>query len=317
MHVDKILSPEDGVKYVEALLPEVVDVKASDITLSSVGDKTLSLRLGELGNHSLAWKEGQTFKSLTGLDTGMLTLLSEDTRDVCFRELIKKADDFRMKVSSQKIISVAGKGVMYPKYTEVLHRLVNKVKPIGFSNITVRGDKIGFGLMTQQTIEPASRVGDLLHTGIYVSFNGSVKARPYNMRLACTNGMVGSKIEHAFTLEEEGFDSTVDNLLKQAGAFTEEFTHLAEKPLTNSGNMLGRLSRMGMLNPTQVDQVAQNLQELGEEATEYDLINLITAFQHTRENDLSWLEAGGMSVRYLHRDHCSHCGSAEQFNLEL
>lgn len=311
MQPNQIFGVEEGYSLIEQQLPEVVRVQAKDIQLQAVDKTVMTLNLPS-GQCKLGWAEGATFKTLTGVDATMMGRLTPITRQTCFDELLGNVSDpVVMKIRDGNILAVAPHTKEYPDYRTMLRRLVDRVKPRGISNVSIKGDTIGFGLVTERHQTPPSRVDDIVHEGIYCSFNGEVRAQPYNMRLACTNGMLSMKMDTATVIRDNTFESLVAQLLQRATSFTSEFTHLATKALPQGGAMVGRLSRMKLLNSQQVTRVTESLQGLGDEATEYDLINLITGFQHLRENDLSWLVAGGTSVSFLHSDHCSHCGSME------
>lgn len=306
-------SVDEGVSRIKALIPRIVEVKTSELTYA--GSEKNALHLHNLKEEGrllcLPWSKAQQFRKRTGIDPVMMERLSPELQTQCWEALMREDQDFCFKVVGEQVVAVPIQSEELPNYHNLVERLVTKVSPIGFSNIFSRRDKVGFGMVTSRTQEPPTRSGDSVHEGLYVSFNGQAQVQPYNLRLVCTNGMLSMKLQRGTSVSEENFDSVIDTVIARSTTFTEEFIHLTQNRIENSGGLIGRLSRMHILNSRQVTQIAEQLGTLGDNATEYDLVNMITAMQHDRENSLSWALAGGNSVNFLHNDHCSHCGTVD------
>lgn len=309
--MSNLLGVELGVETIQALIPKAVDIKPAEVSLVDAGEKEAVLSLGEYGPFKLAGAEGKSFRARTGVDFNMLRKLPEEVREVCWRELVGKMEkDFCFKVSGEKIVGIPKEDVTLPDYRGYLERFVNQVKPKGFANVMMRRGELSFGLVTQDSFVPPKKVDDIVHAGLFATFNGEVKVRPYNMRLVCTNGMTTPRRGHEFTISEDSFNRDLNTAMESAREFTQSFVDLSERKAENAGGLIGRLSQMKLLNSVQVRQITERLAQLGDDATEFDLVNLITVAQHERSNDSSWLVAGGSAVNYLKSCHCGHCGAS-------
>jgi hypothetical protein len=253
------------------------------------------------------------FRDLTGVDPHTLSCLSAETRQLVWNELLTPHAEvniqFKIDPYNQLMEFSKSPDWKMPDYNGILDRLVSEIKPVGFSNIINRKNTIGFGLVTNSSSAPVKKVNDRIHSGLYVTFNGKIQIQEYCLRLICSNGMLGMDLKSAHTLTEQNFAGTISSIQTQTNLMIERFTHLDEQPLVNPGGIVGRLSQLRILSSRQVAQVTEELSSLGGEATEFDLVNLITSFQHERENNISWLLAGGRATEVLHGHKCSHCGA--------
>jgi len=308
-----LLSVEDGVQQVHSLLPVLHKVKTKDIKLRDVDKNVLTVSVPDVGDLKMSWAEGQSFKGRTGIDPTMLGRLSNDLKVRAFNELIGNAgDEMQFKTRDTTIVNISPAERNFPDYRVLLDRAVTFLEGSGqlkgFANIYSNRDKVGFGVVTSAVQTPPKKVNDVVHEGLYFGFNGEARVQPYNYRLVCSNGACAMRFELAQMVTPETFDVVMRGMVGKAELFTRSFVHLDERPAPQPGNLVGRLSRLRVLNNVQVAQIMQQVATLGGNATEFDLINLITAHQHGRSNDLSWLVAGGQAIAYLHDDHCPNCG---------
>jgi len=128
--------------------------------------------------------------------------------------------------------------------------------------------------------------------------------------MVCSNGAVGiRRLSQPMVLALDTFSGTIQSALESTRRCVTAFTELDSRIVQNPGGVIGRLSERKVLNTQQVQQIVEEVAALGDEPTEYDLVNLITLQQHGDENNLRWLEAGGRTLDYLHTVHCASCGS--------
>lgn len=313
MAAPKLLPVEEGRAVVMSSLPRVMQLTPQEMAFSSGEGNDLNLRLGQYGVFRFPWSKVQKIRRKFGIDPVLLERVSPNLRVQIWQELMAQAgtDTFSVKADPlhDNVIALnfANKTVDYAAWIDAI---IQHAKPTGFANFYHKNDIVGFGITTDRTLSPKGK-DDPIHAGVYVSFNGSVQVSAYNVRQVCSNGMLGTQIRKGFEVSElDQLPAMLTQALDHAVRLTEQFTHLTEHKLVNSGGIVGHLSRLRILNSRQVTQVSEQLGRLGDEATEYDLINIITAQQHNRENNLSWLIAGGRSTSYLSEGHCDKCGQA-------
>jgi hypothetical protein len=307
----KLDEVEVGRGKILTLLPRVEEVVPGQLRLVEAKESALVL---DVGGQSLTmnWAEGQTFHTQTGLDAKMLSRMSPTLRNQAFMELVGNLrGPMRFKVRDETIVGFLKDQQEYPNYQRFLDRAISEVKPLGIGNIVFSRDKVGFGLVTNSVQAPPTKRDDVIHEGLYFSFNGAPTVEPYNFRMVCSNGMLGiRRLGQAWVLSDDTFSGTITAALETTKRCVTAFTELTTRPIANPGGLVGHLSKIRVLNAQQVQKIVEQVASLGTEATEFDLVNLITAQQHTNENSLSWLEAGGRTLEHLHTQHCSHCGTA-------
>lgn len=305
-----LVEVEEGIAHVRKQLPRAIKATGSQVKILDVEGKIFSLQVGDEA-FKLKTEEVTGFKSITGLDPVMFSRMSENLQTAVVTELLTRPNhELNFKIQDNDIVRVANTDVSVIDYDEFITRFVDKVQPIKLGNIHRQKGSVGFGLVTKERQAPPRKVEDVVCEGIYVSLNGVARSQTYNVRLACTNGMLRERLGQAKIVTLENLDETVDQLLARGKKEVANFVHLDEKPITNSGGLVGRLSRMHILNTVQVEQVTRRLGELPDGATEFDLINLITSQQHREgASNFDWLVVGGMASETFHGDHCSHCGA--------
>ncbi len=306
----QMIPVDEGLQRIKDLIPKVVQVDPRSIKLVDIQDKTMILKVGD-ESLSAVGSECLALKRLTKADRGMLERLTTSTREKCFDELMScLGSSVQLKTRQGSLMGMVTGEKSLPNYHNFVDRFMEQVKPIGFSNVVYRKDQISFGMVTEESHTPPKRVDDVINAGIYAQFNGDVRVQPYNMRLVCTNGMITMKRSQATVINEGNFNQVVTETMGQTREVIRAFISLAEQRLQNAGGMVGRLASHRILNTRQVRQITEQLAQLGEDATEFDLVNMITRFQHEQSNSLNWLIAGGRSMNHLHHDHCAHCGAA-------
>lgn len=303
------LSVEDGVRRLYNLLPEVRHTKLSDLRCNRVEGNVLYLQTPEDEVFKMGWAEGASFRTRCGVDATMLGRLPAELSDQCWNHLVAHNDaEISLKVRDTSVVQVSPGDQEFPDYRRWTDRIINAIEFEGISNITT-GREVGFGAITRAFQTPPRDVNDIINQGVYFTMNGQLKARPYNMRLTCTNGAIGMDYGRTRVLEEADWKETIAKVMEDAREFTEAFVHLSERPVRNVAGLMGRLASNRIIGPQMTTQALASIASLGEETTEYDLVNHITAQQHRFPNDLNWLIVGGRAIDHLHADHCSHCGA--------
>ena len=91
-------------------------------------------------------------------------------------------------------------------------------------------------LITDHTMEPKNRVGDVTNSGVRLHVNGTVQAQPFTNRLVCTNGMTRAEHGDILHYENGNADSIRDiwsQSLEAAKAFNGDIQKLDEVVLPN------------------------------------------------------------------------------------
>lgn len=175
-------------------------------------------------------------------------------------------------------------------------------------------------------VETAVKAGDITQGGIRfdTTHGKSPEVSAYMERLVCTNGMVATsdldKIPvRGYTLAEvlNSMQHIADHYLNTSVPhFLENWKKLTDVRSTNPEQLIHRLSKENDLSPkieTRIIEAASSL----EDSTYYDVINLITSFQHAEGVDQKQVNKlqilGGNAVRDMGGHRCVNC----QHNLDI
>lgn len=310
---NELLSVEEGRAKIFEVVPEVLKTKINHIEYYTVSNQnTLEIKV-EDRVLKMPWAVGQVFKGKTGVDPTMLGQLTPSTQRQVWRELVGSNDEeLQIKFKEDRILGVVDIKQALPDYRLWVDRTLNDLKeePTGISNFTSEKGSVGYGIVTAINTEPQRRVGDVLHSGIYVHLNGKVVGRPYSLRYICTNGAVAPRYDREYTFTDDNYPILLSKLLVLAEEFNKSFAALDDKPLGNVGGQLGHLSQSHVLNTQQSNRILQQIAVLEDDATAYDFVNLITQQQHENPNSIKWLEVGGRTVNHFSSNFCSHCGNS-------
>ena len=310
---NQLLSVEEGRKRILDSVPLQARVRSKALKFVSSEKNTMKLQTSDGLLLTFPWQHGQWLRRKFGFDPVMLGKLPESLQKQCWEHLMNEDIELVLKMEGTKVVDIqkatSAEDVDYEKWVDTA---IEKLQPQGFSNFFRHSNKFGFGLVLDEAKEPSNRVGDPTQVGVYFSMNGHVQVSPYSLRLACTNGMLREKVSRfKFEVTLEGFETVSKQVIAESRMMISEMNHLTEKKLEDAGSLVGRLSKMHILTGSKVARVTEDLSQLGSDATEYDLIQAITAHQHQANesgNNLSWLAAGGRALTHLHHDHCSKCG---------
>jgi len=304
-----IVPVEEARTYLQGFFPRYVDCSASDFQLTGVSGSKLDLTLGG-SPYRVEWLDGFKFKKVTGIDAPMLGRLSQTVRDAAFGDLMSRVQaPLTAKIRQDRILDISDRDKSEkPDYNKWMDLLLTKTQPVGVANTYIAPDHLSFALVTSATKEPPKRKGDVIHSGILAEFNGRITVREYSYRLACLNGACASRMGGAVVITEDTFTEVMDRTLQQSSNFLDGLIQLDEHPLADSGALVGGLSRSRILNANQVAAITSRLATLQSGATEYDLVNLMTAIQHESNDPQAWAEVGGKAISFLHGNHCASCG---------
>ena len=173
--------------------------------------------------------------------------------------------------------------------------------------------------------EGAAKVGDITQGGIRFNALHGAKPQisPYMERLVCSNGMVATSDLDQIPVRGFTLDEILTSMEKMAGAylsstipaFLENWKKLTEIHSSNPEQLIHRLAREADLSTKIESRIIEAAASL-EDDSYYDVINLITSFQHEEGVDGNQLfkiqQLGGNAVRDLGGHRCTNC----QHNLE-
>jgi len=311
---NQLLTVEEGREKILASVPVKSRVQSKALSFISSDKNTMKLKTSDGLLLTFPWQHGQWLRRRYGIDPVMFGKLPESLQRQCWEHLMNEDIELALKLEGTKVIDIqAATSVEDVDYEQWVDTAIEKLKPKGFSNFYHHKNKFGFGLVLEEATEPKTRIGDVTQVGVYFNLNGHVEVAPYSLRLECTNGMLRERLSRfKYEVTLEGFETVSNSVISESRMMVGEMMHLTEKKLEDAGSLVGRLSKMRILTGPQVARVTEDLAQLQSEATEYDLIQAITAHQHQADSDsnrsLDWLVAGGNALTHLHNDHCSKCG---------
>ena len=306
---------ETGLQRLKDAMPNVATPRISELRMVEAKGNVLTVQDRETGaSYRLAWAPGQTFKQLTGADPFMMGKLSPELQEQIWAELLgrnqqKMTIKYRGGSDAHEVLAVMGNDQPTVNYKEWTDRIVDHLGPEGIANIAHLKAGFGFGLVFEEAKGPAKDVNDIVHSGVYINMNGKVTAQPYHLRRTCTNGATAPTFStREYTLSEDTYRRGLDEMRVESQSFRDAFLDLANQPMGSAGGHIGALRTGHILNTQQTAQLVTQIQVLPDDASLYDLANLITAQQHANPNDIRWLEIGGQAIQHFHSGVCTHCG---------
>lgn len=175
-------------------------------------------------------------------------------------------------------------------------------------------------------VETAAKVGDITQGGIRfdTTHGKSPEVSAYMERLVCTNGMIATsdldKVPvRGYTLAEvlNSMQHIADHYLNTTvPRFLDNWKKLTDIRSTNPEQLIHRLAKENELSPKIESRIIEAAASL-EDSTYYDVINLITSFQHAEGVDSKQINKlqtlGGNAVRDMGGHRCTSC----QHNLDI
>ena len=175
-------------------------------------------------------------------------------------------------------------------------------------------------------VETAVKAGDITQGGIRfdTTHGKSPEVSAYMERLVCTNGMVATsdldKIPvRGYTLAEvlNSMQHIADHYLHTTvPRFLENWKKLTTIRSTNPEQLIHRLAKENDLSPKIESRIIEAASSL-DDSTYYEVINLITSFQHAEGVDSKQINKlqtlGGNAIRDMGGHRCTNC----QHNLDI
>ena len=190
-------------------------------------------------------------------------------------------------------------------------------KELGGGVEDVKLDKKGLHMrfVGDYCTEPPKKAGDVSHAGLVVKMNGNVKIGPYSYRMVCSNGMMRmyEKLELVDTRDmiTMAVRSACQAQYAASRELTDQFIGLDTSPFTgNREQTLIQLGHQSGLPARFVTKALERLPELPEDATMYDMVNIITQMaSELRQPEKVQVRAGRL-VNFLADKpaFCDHCG---------
>ena len=290
------------------------------------GDALMRKSTGEIFGFSDELAFGN-FATFIGAPGKFLMKLHPEMRKSVIDYMIQKSHEVECTVTlqSSELLNVFKADQMLLPPDKVLER----VSPLFNDEDVVSYLDFRTGLVMNirtSNVSTAVKPGDITEGGIRfdTTHGKSPEVSAYMERLVCTNGMVATsdldKVPvRGYTLEEvlHSMQNIADHYLNTAVPnFLENWKKLTDVRSTNPEQLIHRLSKENDLSPkieTRIIEAAASL----DDSSYYDVINLITSFQHAEGVDPKQVNKlqvlGGNAVRDMGGHRCVNC----QHNLDI
>lgn len=170
-------------------------------------------------------------------------------------------------------------------------------------------------------LQEAVRVGDATNGGI--RFNAAHGATPkvsaYMERLVCRNGMVALSDIDSIPLRGYTLSEVLDSMERMAEHYMtavlpnylKNWTTMDSIDSVNPEQLIHRLANEAGVSPKLETHIIDAASSLGADASYYDVVNLITSFQHADGVDEKQAqklrELGGKAIKELGGHRCTSC----------
>lgn len=302
---------------------QLVQVDALDVNL--VGESLLVK--SEAGQFMVGYKKALgSFKDHTGINIKSLLEYQDDP------DLTKKMIDHSLQKRVKKQIRFVSSGTdiweildkEYPwvcpteTFGEVTRTLEKETDILGLSTVEFDDQlRCVARFVTKEAKVPSKsrrdgthdRVNDFSHSGIWLRCNGKVETCGFVYRMVCSNGLMR---EHRMTEHKtnsgllESIQKNTLLALQDSRKSLDEFLELADQPVDNPALFINHVARVHHYPARMVTKVIEQLPTLPKNATRYDLVNLVTAMEHT-EKDQAYGWLGGNIVGEFHHHLCNNC----------
>lgn len=258
-----------------------------------------------------------SLKTQTGLDPDYLLKMKSDP------DLVSRVaqhvlgqgpnDTLRFVRHGAELVDVQTSGHPWFAPVEVLEQGVKTLgdRAIGVHKMDFVKSKMSMRIITNKHAEPPKKNGDISHTGVWLQSNGWVETAAYVHRMVCVNGMMMSHnwIDAGKTRDDlaGNFEREIELAYKNSCTLLDNFMELDNHPEANPTAAIMGLGRAAQISDRNIRRILENVPEMGDGATRYDLVNVVTATSHDYD-DISYQWAGGHLVGFYQDHHCSHCG---------
>lgn len=293
-------------------------VPSRSVSLAVDGDH-FALRLPNSRQFRIDLKHVKTnLNELTGLSTQQLWVYHDDP------ELLARCVTHNLSKKAEKNLRVitTGDGKLIELFSES-YPWINPQEAL-----SICGDVIGERLLgvessqfdhksgldirflTHRAAEPPKRKGDISHSGVYFHANGEFETSAFVYRMVCSNGMIAPQYvakRSSRDVMQQSFRDNIHAALTQADSLLDEFiesdNHRAQNPRAFITQMVGRHQHSDRLHTLLQESAAT----LPDDATRYDVINMVTARRHSTNNP-AYERVGFDALQDFRHELCTHCG---------
>lgn len=299
----------------------LVEVENLDVNL--VGDGLLVKC--DAGSFMVSYKKTLgAFKEHTGVNISSLKEYQDDgdlTKKMIQHSLQKRAKHkIRFVSSGTDLWEVFDKD--YPwvnpadTFDEVSTTLERETKILGVPKVEFDGQlRCAVRFVTEEAKVPPkargghNRANDFSHSGVWLRCNGEIETSGFVYRMVCSNGAMREyrkSVHKTNSGLRESIQKNTLAALADSRKSLDEFLELADQPLDNPALFINHVARVHHYPAKMVTKIIEQLPTLPENPTRYDLVNLVTAMEHTEEDQaFAWL-GGSMTAEY-HHHLCANC----------
>lgn len=256
----------------------------------------------EANEQAIAVESAAAHKDLRdtcGINPFTIAEYGDDTellRSLVNHSLNKRKDkQIRMIHSNGKLVEILGGDVQWNKPLDVFDAVVKQSnnRITGVESIRRQKLKSIMRFSTDATVAPPREVGDITHTGIWVSTNGTMETGAFLFRLACRNGVLFNHQNVGRSMISENIQHLAQHINEQlafASQAGEHFVSLATKPERRPTRFITGLAHGLGIGDRHTRALVEGLPELGDRPTRYDLINMITSRFHQKQDEkFAWI----------------------------
>lgn len=317
----QMMTVDEAAEKLRSLSFWTEDVEVGDVKVETVQDPEndkVDVFLGH-GERNLPVADASGVASCLGLSGTAVREYIDNApllKSMISHSLKKRSDEtVRLMGTQDAILSVRkpeGPNLTPPQAFEMARQTLN---PLHVERITTLGTQVEVRLVTDYAEHPPSDVNDLSHAGVMFSMNGAVKVAGFSVRLICTNGQSRVFEKHSYGDIEDPVEDSMRDIFEAAHAdavsLTRNFVKLAETPLEAPEQITVRLGRRAGLPARFVTEATEAMPSLPPDASQYDLMNLLTRMARDVRNNTSLIQSLGELTNALAKANrsCSHCGT--------
>jgi len=271
----------------------------------SCGDNAINLAIDDK-KKKLSKSAIRTIRSVIGFNLYDLITYADDPDLVerIFTYHRKKFGNLKFSISydDEQVLTI--KREAFLPVEEVIKTLIEIVPASRVVDFYRSRNSYVLKIITEIARNPATRPGDLSHSGLFLSVNGCVHVSPFVYRLVCSNGLI---TENCLGNAEVNLSDNLKSVLSDSVHALSDFVELVNIKVDSPAEFVARIANEKRIPFRYIEKILRNLASM-EGDTAYDLVNSIS-FISSASGQRSYEHIAGLFMSSVVLPRCSQCKS--------
>jgi len=307
------MSIADAAAVVEELTSQVTTLPVSELEVFTV-DGAIALKFRDHMRYVTTKAVAKSMREILGIDTRLLLEYGEEPKllEPLFRSSLLRRKDtvIRLFHDEDSVLEAQSVTSRWIDPRKVFELAVSEVKDRALGVHSVHrfsNNGLQARFVFEESKEPPRRQNDVSHAGVWFGTNGVQEVGSYCLRLVCVNGLLADYEMPRYAVDgniESDFREAVRAAANKSSTLLHNFIGSDEQKVRDPSGWVAHFT--SQFGARVLQQAVEALPVLPRDATQYDVINLITSrAQVTGDDRYEWYGSGAMQA--FRNDECSHC----------